>query len=351
MKDPKSLTTKVSLIVPVLIYAGCFLFYDEARKAAAAAIGNCLYSLLPTVFPVMIASSFLNQAIGDVRKKGKPHPAFAEDLLCCFTGVTGGYPIGVQTSLTRRRSGLWDSRKAKTFALVNVHPGLGFTLMYVGKSRCGSLWTGVILFACVTLGNCISYFFIRLFSLIFRSRQSADQTKEQFVGHTKVPSSPALVKAVNDSITACLKMCGWIVFFSAVSAMLSSVLHYKQLVLFLEVTQAVDYSLKELTLPYTSFALAFGGISVYLQLYEGLRELGINAKEYLAVRAFSGIVSALITFAAQSVFHFGLPTIGQNASVIRSSSSALAGSVGLLFMCITFMISLSNTTEKAHGNR
>ena len=81
---------KTKTVFASLLYLSLFFFSDTVREAAAEAINNCLISLLPTVFPIMILSSWITALIMDGEKKRRKRTIAG----LIFLALTGGYLIG-----------------------------------------------------------------------------------------------------------------------------------------------------------------------------------------------------------------------------------------------------------------
>ena len=333
---------KTKTVFAVLLYLSLFFFSDTVRKAAAEAINNCLTSLLPTVFPVMILSSWITALIMDGEKKRRKRSIAG----LIFLAVTGGYLIGSVLACDLYRNGSLNKKDAAKTALYNIHPGIGFTVAYVGIGLCGSVFTGIVLYVSVTLGNLFTRLILGAYiKTNIKTSVSADKAK----GSEERQAAP-LIKAVNVSINAAAKMCGWILLFAAITAPLKKAPGLSFLPLVLEVTAGVKQSIESLSLPLCAFVLGFGGICLYLQLLEFMRILGVSFPFYFLVRTVSGALSSLIVFLFSSCYPAVIPVFSVARSSIRPTVGSHAATAGLLLLCTSLMLSSIKNRSLTDGN-
>ena len=291
-------------LLPVLL-----LFLLLAVDAGAAAQGArrglsvCAASLAPSLFPFFVLSDLLSSlGLADLlagllggaaerlfRVSGAGAQAF-------FLGVTGGYPLGASAVARLRRDGRISRAEGEHLAAFCNNSGPAFILGAAGgilrSPRAGFLLYAAHVLAALCVG------------LLFRPKVRPAGDK-----HEKSPALPfsrALPAAVAAALAATLSVCGYVVLFSALLAMLPGLdalppLPRALLTGFVELGSGIG-ALAGLAptppvLAAAALMLGWGGLSVHAQTLGALADTDIKCARHLAGRALCGLLAALFTYA------------------------------------------------------
>lgn len=190
----------------------CFLILDgkTAFAGAQAGIDQCLKAVIPALFPFFLLSNLLVGSLwGQQLSLLSPLarlfgiPRGGESLLVC--GFLGGYPVGIQNVANLFSSGQMEKSQAQRLTTFLGQPGPAFLFGMVAPmlDRQSSVWIlwGIILY---------SAFLVSLLT---------PGTDRPIILEKKQPA--ALSAAMNASLSAMGKVCGWVVLFQVILAFLS----------------------------------------------------------------------------------------------------------------------------------
>ena len=150
------------------------------------------------------------------------------------------------------------------------------------------------------------------------------------------------VNAVTNASATTLSICGYIIFFSVLTAYFDYFGDYfvvlKWIAYLLEVTSAVT---KTQNIYLISFLLGLSGISVWFQIFNSSKNLKINTLKFITFRFLHGIISSIITYLIIKVFKVSVATFSNNQifdfSALYSNEPV---SISLFIMVMLLMISL-----------
>lgn len=287
-----------------------FLFFRNAEiaaKAIGAGLRLCVNSLIPSLFPLMVASELL-VAGGGVERLGnfltRPADAifgFRGDAACAvLLGMLCGFPIGTRCALTLYRDGRMSEDDFTRVLALSNHPSPAFLINTVGRTLLGSARTGVLLYL-TTLTS----------SLLLAALLAPRKNKKSATFVTQAPSgalrarptfSSALASAVSSSALSLLSICAFVLFFSALgeclthlSASLSlSPIPTAILFGFFELTGGVVHAAEcptALAPLLCAFAVGFTGLSVHFQLFSLTGEERFSRAKYLLLKLAEGVLN------------------------------------------------------------
>lgn len=240
-----------------------------ALTGAAGGIALCMQTLIPSLFPFLILSMMLTSTLG------------GGGLL--LTGILGGYPVGAGNVMQAYQAGQLSQVEAERMVVLCNCAGISF-LFGVVSPILGSLRDTLMLWAAY-LTSVLSLW------MIFPKIKT-----------THTPSRPLqLQEALWRAIRAMAGICGWVVLFRVMLAILErwvlwllppwgravihGILELSNGCLFLRQVP------KELRCVLTAGFLGFGGICVMMQT-ASIAE-GISLRCYLPGKLFQGLVSML----------------------------------------------------------
>ncbi len=319
---------------------------ENAVAGASQGLSVCTDVLIPSLFPFMVLSSFCvgaGMSLGNVRfvdifcRKILKMPC--ECLTAVFFGFVGGYPVGASVISSLYEKGSADGKTARRLLSCCVNAGPAFVITAVGTVMLGNSRAGIILFASVCLASVVTG---TVFFFVYRGNVTENNMRKQ-----SMPLSEALINAVADSCRNIVVMCGWVVLFSSLSAVITEFIPEKiasVFMIFAEVTSGVGKASETGGLPLVAACISFGGICVMCQLLPSIKKCGIKVYEYLLFR----IVNSVFSFFITKIFlcFADIPVSVGSFSVGVRSNSALSVSA-LLVMCAVFIFDIaSHKTDK-----
>lgn len=302
----------------VLIFASYLLTHPRTSfNAVDGALRLCLKTLIPSLFPFMIAgeililSGFPDTAQRCLGKNfyrifgldGKGAAAFVIGAFC-------GFPVGAKTAVSLYTSGDITKEDAERLAGISNNAGLGFLVSGVGAGIWESAELGVFLYLAQLIAAILTG--TLLFGL--KKRRSGSTANDGYdVTHNEdFTLSGAVSSAVSSATMSILKVIGFVVFFevmlSALSEVLISVgvstLTVSLICAFTEISSGVKYlhALSLIPSPLWTAAAkiltftfsAFGGLSVYMQYCAFATPVGLSTKTYLKAKLTQAAICTLI---------------------------------------------------------
>lgn len=290
-----------------IMLVGLFVFYSKnSMEAALDAIYVCGKTVIPSLFPFFVLSSFMIST-GFVKVLGTLVKPLAKRVfrisgsgaIVFVMGILCGYPTGAKMTAELYKDKQISKEEAVRLLPFCNNSGPLFVIGAVGTSMLGNTKIGITLYVIHVLSAVISGIVFAFFS---KKPQSSD--KELFIntslGH-------AFSNAVSSGVHAILEVCGYIVFFSVIRRFLLPVIRFflgrNIFALFVsslsEVTMgAVDICNGNLPLYGTiillSGTIGFGGICVFLQVMGIAGQVGLPVKSYLFGKLFQSVVAMLV---------------------------------------------------------
>ena len=296
MKKPSDETKNTAALLAAAAVCGLLLLFSkQARAGVSDALTVCGTVILPSLFPLLILSSFAASfpcprrlqrlCAAPLRRLFGLSPGC---LLPLLLGLTCGYPLAAKTARTAREQGLISEEDARRLTLYFTCPGLPFAVTAAGAGCFGSAAVGWTLFASCALADLAAAI---LFHLTRKKKRAARPPASPAFPEAP-PLSPAasfsggLAAAVERATGAALSVCAWICGFSAFSGALSALFRGKAdplLSLTAEVTTAVRRAAAIKNPPLAAGCLSFGGICVFCQLLPEIGAARAGAARFLAI--------------------------------------------------------------------
>lgn len=308
----------------------------------------CTQILLPSLFPFMIAVSFLSLSGGLSPPAKLLLPVFKllhlPNQLCdiWLASFLGGYPTGAHTLAVLTQQGLLSKQAAGQMLRCCINPGPAFLILAVGQSMLGSRQIGVLLLISQVISS------LALCTLLCRAKTSKSSPK---VKKRLDSLSDAFVTAVTGSSSAMLNILAFVLTFSVLLSLLgtfSPVL--KQMGAVLEVTLGCSIAAEiggKTGLLLMAFFIGFGGVSVCFQVLALARQADITAKGFWWARLLSGLLNA-ITFRFLLIFDkTAVATIAQNTPPMAIwSADRLLGALCLAAMLLVSLKKFEHSVSK-----
>ncbi len=321
---------------------------DTVVSGAKKGVDLCLYTIVPSLFPMLILTIFAsNIEIPRNLKKMLMQPlclmtgSSVDAGICYLFGAISGYPVGVKTASALFRDGKISIEEARRAAICNINPGIAFSVLVVGKNFTGSIELGAILYISVTLSDYL------LLSLLRLSNKTV--VKESVGGSISLAPGDALIFAVEKAIRNTAVMSGWIVAFSALFAFIIADRKNSAALLFLEVTNGTSYFTAAHNWRSCAFCMGFGGVCLYFQLLPDLKKLKISLLHYFIFKLFTACASYYISGLLFGILPVTVPALSKNTPEIKLNMFSSAGTCALFFMCFVFISSICFNDDKKYN--
>ncbi|MEG1632426.1 MAG: sporulation protein [Oscillospiraceae bacterium] len=316
----KKLKGAISALAALSGLIALLLCSAEALESAKYGLSLCARVIIPSLFPFFVVSSLIG-GLGLPSYLGRAAaPAMmrlfgvsGEGAAAFVLGVTGGYPLGASVVADLVRSGRTTKEDGSRLLCFCNNSGPAFIVGAAGIGVFGSAGTGLLLYlshvlAAITVGVLMAG----------ERRAYAPATNS---AHIEVLSfSEALPKAVRDSVTGVLGICGFVVFFTVcvgvldasgvfpraageLAVFLGQSLHFTRALLtgLLELGSGLGalegLVAAPLNLALCSFIIGWGGVSVHLQTAAVVAGTGIKTARHTVGRLLCGLISAIYTLA------------------------------------------------------
>lgn len=297
--------SRLILFFAIVYLSTCLiLFPKEAIEVGKDAVSLCLNSVIPTLFPYLVASGYLS-ASGIASSFSRYLSPFMRPLfgvsgsgsITLVLGTVSGYPIGAVCASDLYQSGECTKSEAEKLLAFCNNSGPLFIMSVVGCGFLNSPHLGRILY--------VSHVFAAILTgIILRSyNPSSGQVQKALPKPLSLNTKNTLQifgGVMDNSVFTILKICGFIIFFTVFSkslpvCSLSPIFHA-----FLEITGGIrDIVSLEINfdtkLCLISFFIAFSGISVLFQVGAIASKSGLSLKPYILGKLLQGVFSALLT--------------------------------------------------------
>ena len=340
--------------------AALLAYPAQVQRGLAQSVLYCLASLVPSLFPFMVLASFgvrsgagevLGKLLGPVTRRLFRLPrACGATVLLSFLG---GYPAGARGVSLLLEQGKITREQAGRMLCFCVAPGAAFVVTFVGWGLLGSLRLGWLLFGAVTLSGLLLALLTGLGKPV--PQEPPPSPPEERAG--------ALIRSVGDASSATVKMCGCILLFAGILAVLQGSGLFQRmahalaatgwllpsqaaasLAFLLEVTGGMGAAAQLGVGPvFYAFGLAFGGLCVHMQVFAFFPEFPLAKGKFFLARLLHGLGAAGMYLLLERLFP------GPSQPVWAAAGSALeygltastaAGGLSLLLMCLAFLVAL-----------
>ena len=290
--------------LPLLWVILMLVFSEDVLNAVKNALLLCGQTIIPSLFPFMIASDLLMQAGIDNIKM----PPFFEKTtwrlfrvsatgFCAFfMGALCGFPIGAKFIADLCRSGKIDAEEAARLLCFCNNTGPAFLIAGIGISLLHSKALGFVLY-------CIQILSALLCGLLF-ARFEKKSPRKQLCTHVEAKSKD-FPSVIRDNVQNMLTVCGAILLFSSILGLLGELLQNRVLLgviaSFLEIgTASAIASNLFLHIPKVAFllltlAVNFGGFSVHMQAACLFRDLPISFRRYIVAKWVQACIALLLS--------------------------------------------------------
>lgn len=291
------------IIILLILFIGIILFPSISFNGAMAGLALWAVKLLPAIFPAMLITSCIMQSLSSSSRL-----AYIYIIGC---GLFCGYPTGAFACANYHKSNQNEILTQKIIGYCNIS-GSVFVINYIYYN---------FLYAYIDLLRLLLIIYlppvILLTSVIIRHLSSLKIhkiTKNISVAKYKAPSnfSDILKNAVDTSVENSLKLGGYIVFFSCLSAYITYLFPKENIIGIIlggviEITGGINLAASSpihasfLIVLITAFN-AFGGISTIMQTSSVIADSGLSIKKYIYQKLICTAVTVVISVLLIYVF-------------------------------------------------
>ena len=299
-------------------YASVFmllLFFKRPTDTAQwveRGLSVCVERLIPSLFPFMIVSALLlSSGIGELLGKifAKPFGALfgigAQGSASLLLGWLCGFPIGARSASRLYREGKISGEEYERIVCISGTPSPAFLINVAGAAMLGEAKKGIALYI-ICLLSCAAV------GMVMKNFGRAECGGAPTVCEKKKGDGIAIAftRAVTESTTGMLCVCGFVVFFSAfvgaLDGFLSSVMGDSAIADaifgFFEITVGLTRITSAgisapLTFILCAAASAWSGLSVHLQVISLCSDTVFPISRYFLANLAKSAVGALLALA------------------------------------------------------
>ena len=332
-----------ALVIPAAAFLGLAVCPRAAAAGAAAGLKLCLETVIPGLFPFFVLSSAASGAgltgvLGGVFAPVM-RPLFGLPGVCApalLFGLTGGYPAGARAAAQLYRSGACSREEAEALLAFCNNTGPALFLGYVGAGIWESGRAGLVLYAVHAVTAILT-------GILLRPRHLRSAGARPKAPQPRASLPDALTGAVSDAMSAILGVCGYVILFSSLAALLPARERVGNPAALLrgalEMTgglSLVDPGSGRFGAAAASAILAWGGLSVQFQTRSVLADTDLSMKKAVLGKA----LHALLAAGTACLIWPLIPLPAETASVFGTASAVQNAGNSVLLLPAAFLLSL-----------
>ncbi len=329
----------------IAVFIFMLVFAKEFRTGFSTGLKNCAETVIPSLFPFLIAASLAGN--GELSHKisrfVSPVTEFLFGLPCeCLSamilGQLGGYLSGAKSAQSLCASDRISANQAEKLMLFCINPGIGFTVNALGSIMLSSRSSGRIIFASI----CISSFICGIICRFLPCKKHTSAKKE-----IRYPTLPeAIINSVSSGTLSILTTCSFICLFSGITSVIDAYVTNENIklgaVCLLEITNGCIYASKEMSLPFISAICAFGGICVHMQIFAVADNFRIRILRFYLFRVLHAILTFGVCTLILRMFPDDLQAMVNVTPEAALWSFSAPASVSMLFLSALLILDLDN---------
>ena len=221
-----SMKNKIYIFSAIIVLIGLIAVPTQCMEAAGRGLNLCQTVIIPSLFPFFVCSKLLIQ-LGFVAILGKKcgfimRPLFnvpGNGAFAFCVGILSGYPVGAKAVSELYEQSLCTKSEAERLLALCNNSGPLFIIGAVGTGMYHSPQIGILLYAAhilsaITIG------------LLFRFYKRKDIPSEKRNSNASIIIASnfgeVMGNAIKDSILSTVMVCGYILFFSVLLAIMQA---------------------------------------------------------------------------------------------------------------------------------
>ena len=289
--NARSEIDRILFLFFLVAFALILLFPQQTGDGVRTGLSLCYRAVIPAVFPSWILTTLLfsrpckaiEQTVG--RLFTRVFRVSPRGAVAWLAGLLSGFPVGAVTVANDVRSGQISREEGEYLLSFVNNTGPAFLVGGIGLGLFGSVRIGWALYL-------IQIPISLLVALLFRPHEEIRFNKTQ---NDEYPSSDP-VGAITSAAEHCIRIAGFVCFFSVLSSLSSlfvpAGLPLAVLSSFFEVGSGASYAARLAfplpAFPLVAFAVGFSGLSVHFQTLAAIRGTGIGTALYWKGKLISG---------------------------------------------------------------
>lgn len=303
-------TSGLTLICAVFLFALLLKNSALASDEVTLALKICAELLIPSLFPLMVASEIITDSGAIERLTRKISAPFSKILGVSkiatspyFLGLFGGYTSSCKSAILLYRNGKISKNDCESIIALSNMPSLAFMTGFIGIGIFKSSTMGWILWTMTVISTLI----LGLINRLFYKKDSSEFKQDTKRNNAKISFSRTVVNAIAHSAQSMLTICACVVFFSVLIAVLNLYLNEiplpdgtKNIILgTLEITKGISTCVDIQSVRARALACAFlvgwSGLCVHFQVIALCEDTDISLKKYFIFKILQGLVCTLLT--------------------------------------------------------
>lgn len=336
--------------------ASLLIFPTEVAAAARESARLAFVSVLPTLFPFLIAADLLislrvtnaaGRLLGGMMPRLFRQPREAAPVL--LLGVLSGYPVGAAAARRLYEEGRCSTEQAERLVALCNNSGPAFVVGVVGAALWDSPKVGWMLYGCHIAAALLSGMLLSIGSPMPRDSRPRGTSEAK-------PLFPAFVSAVKNSAMTCLFIAAFVIFFGVVISLLPTGNGTAGVLLsgLLEMTTGVTKVSTLAQAPYLrlalqSFLIGTAGLSIFCQVASVLEGSGLSLTPYCYGKLLQGAIALLLTLLLSPFFPQDISVMLPITPELTLSSFAIltALTVGSFLVSVGVVMVFSMVTDAA----
>ncbi len=339
---------KKILVAFVLFFSIIALIAKTEIVTAAAkdSLALCATSVIPALFPFFVLTGLMVNC-GVVTMLGKFLSPVADKLfktsgtgaVVFVIGILCGYPTGAKVISELYLSGRLSKDEAERLLAFCNNSGPLFVIGAVGAGMLGNKNAGILLYCIHAISAIITGVFLSLF---------AKETENEMTVNTAVlPIGEAFTQSVESSVKSILNVCGYVVLFGCVVAVVKPYISGVFMNSLFEVTvgakDIISSGLKSNdVLMLLSGTIGFGGVCVYFQVRGAVARAKLSTVCYL----FGKTMQLTVSMALMKIYLLANRNVAVFAPVSKPQMTFQVSYVILFAFLLCAIFTLKRLTKK-----
>lgn len=295
------------------------LFFTNAKNLSFSIFSSlefCARSVIPSLFPYMIISSFVvYTACFDRIFYGLPDKLFNILGICkkyCVPIITGnlcGFVTGAKCICDIYEGSISDESSFSDSVIISSNAGIGFVIGYVGIRLWGDIRFGIFVYS----AQIISAFILNKIFNAFEKVGGKNKECAYIIKEKRSSFFSSLSRSVSSACSSILQVCAFVIFYSLIIDLFSSLFSLNHegfifctLCALLEFCKGTYVSLSlgyaPLSAAMTGFCIGFGGICVHSQIFSVCDGFPLNKRKFFVFKALQGLICSLLCFVYAKIF-------------------------------------------------
>lgn len=334
----------------VAIFTGVFFFepavvIDGLRKGLTV----CGMSIIPSLLPFAVVSDFLVRSgfsrvvggkISPVTQKLFRLPGAAGCAI--IMSLVGGFPIGAKMTAQLIEGGEITSVQGRRMMIFCVNAGPAFVIGTVGTAMLASRKAGLILFVSMTITSVL----VGIMSRFFADTEDEISEKKAIDFNAGV-----LTESVRSSVNTMLEICGWILLFSGLNAVIIRLPVGEAagvwLTMLNEVTNGCMCASGRFPTCILALVLGWSGLAVHFQLLPYLKKMNMKITRFWMGRLIIGGVATAVAWLLFRIFPCEISVFNSATGLVsKPYSVSVPAAVGMIVLSVLMLVDLKPCTKE-----